>query len=132
MDKMELMNLAILVRGNAYAPYSSFAVGAALLGADGQVYLGCNVENSSYSATNCAERSALFSAVSQGAQRFSAIAIAGGKAGEKLEACFPCGVCRQVLYEFCDPESFEIHVNDGDGNIETHLLKDLLPHGFKL
>ncbi len=113
----ELLNLALRARGNAYAPYSHFCVGAALLAEDDRVYLGANVENSSYPATLCAERAALASAVTDGARRFTAIAIAGGKEGEApLPACVPCGVCRQALSEFCMPDT---RVVIGDENTLT-------------
>jgi cytidine deaminase len=100
------LNQAIEARKNAYAPYSHFLVGAALLSADGRVFTGCNVENGSYSATMCAERTALFSAVAAGARAFQAIAIAGGEEGMPLRpACPPCGVCRQALSEFFVPDA---------------------------
>lgn len=122
-----LYQLAAKARENAYAPYSNFQVGAALLTADGKVYLGANVENGSYPLTNCAERSALFAAVSQGERHFAAIAICGGMAGEEpSQSCFPCGACRQALAEFCDAD-FPIVVAEG-----IYRLGDLLPLSFTL
>ena len=113
---------------NAYAPYSGYLVGAALLTETGKVYTGCNVENASFSATNCAERTAVFKAISEGERRFSAIAVVGGKGGSITGFFPPCGVCRQVLMEFC---SAEMPVYLTDGNIvKTTTVGELLPHGF--
>lgn len=112
-------------------PYSGFAVGAALLCADGRVFTGCNIENAAYPATNCAERTAIFKAVSEGKTEFRAIAIVGGPKGKEPENfCAPCGVCRQVMAEFCDPETFRIILMNGAGEIREYLLKELLPLGF--
>ncbi len=97
----KLMEAAAEARKSAYAPYSHHAVGAALLCADGTVYTGCNIENAGYSATNCAERTAIFKAVSEGARSFAAIAVVGGLGESLSPLCAPCGVCRQVLVEFC-------------------------------
>ena len=121
----ELIKLAEQAREKAYAPYSSFFVGAALLCADGSVYTGCNVENASFSPTCCAERVAIFKAVSEGNRQFEAIAIVGGKDGCE-EPCYPCGVCRQVMREFCD-DGFRVITSDGELT-----LGDLLPKSFKL
>ena len=130
MTDLELMNLAIEARKNAYAPYSGFRVGAALLTADGKVFTGCNIENASYSPTNCAERTAFFKAVSEGARGFAAIAVAGGK-GESPDAlCAPCGVCRQVMAEFCTPD-FRVILGDG-AHQSVCALRDLLPLSFSL
>lgn len=124
MDEKELVRLAVEARARAYAPYSLFAVGAALLTEDGRAFTGCNVENASYGLTVCAERVALFKAVSEGATRFSALAVACG-AGP----CAPCGACRQVLYEFA-PDLLVI-MADGEGRgWRTARLSELLPHGF--
>ncbi len=113
----------------AYAPYSEYYVGAALLTQDGKIYSGCNIENSAYSPTNCAERTAFFKAVSEGERRFKAIAVAGGLKG-KVEGFFPpCGVCRQVMAEFCDPETFEVILVREDG-YEIKKLCELLPLAF--
>lgn len=127
----ELIELAYVGRKRAYTPYSGFRVGAALLTKAGQVYLGCNIENASYGPTNCAERTAFFKAVSEGEREFSAIAIVGGPGDKRSgQMCAPCGVCRQVMMEFCDPETFRIILEDGAGAIRTFLLKELLPFGF--
>ena len=128
MTDKELMRLAIEARERAYAPYSGYKVGAALLGKSGKVYLGCNVENASYTPTNCAERTAIFKAVSEGEREFSAIAVCGG-IGEKIsESCTPCGVCRQVLAEFCSPD-FRI-VMGSEHNLRVTTLGELLPDSF--
>ena len=134
MEQKEALRLALVQRAkearqNAYTPYSGFAVGAALLCADGTVYAGCNIENAGFTATCCAERTAFFRAVNDGKRRFSAIAIAGGKAGEEpSQLCAPCGVCRQVMAEFCGPE-FEILLTDGAG-VKAYTLEELLPQAF--
>lgn len=101
---LRLMEAASAARENAYAPYSRYLVGAALLDASGRIFTGCNVESATYSPTNCAERTALFKAVSEGVRSFSAIAVVGGRAGEVSPLCAPCGVCRQALAEFCPPD----------------------------
>ena len=113
---------------NAYAPYSGFFVGAALKAEDGQIFTGCNIENSAYSPTNCAERTAFFKAISEGARHFEAIAIVGGKNGVINDFCPPCGVCRQVMQEFCNGD-FKI-ILKGPVESKIYLLKDLLPQGF--
>ncbi len=130
-QRNELMEKAKAARKRAYAPYSGFCVGAALLCEDGEVFVGCNVENASYSPTCCAERVALFSAVSQGYRSFRAIAVAGGKGEEPRQMVTPCGVCRQALAEFCSPE-FEILLLGEDGATQSISLGDLLPLGFSL
>lgn len=131
MDKRELIRLALEARQKAYAPYSHFKVGAALLAQDGSVYLGCNIENASYTPTNCAERTAFFKAVSEGVDRFSAIAIVGGaEDAASLDYCAPCGVCRQVMMEFCNPKTFEIIVAKSPDEYRTMTLEDMLPMGF--
>lgn len=114
----------------SYAPYSNFQVGAALLGKSGKVYTGCNIENAAYTPTNCAERTAFFKAVSSGEREFQKICIIGGKHGNAAEYVFPCGVCLQVMREFCDPENFEIILAIESGESKQFLLKDLLPKGF--
>ena len=109
MENKELVREALEARKQSYCPYSSFAVGAALLCGDGTIFRGCNIENAAYPATNCAERTAMFKAVSEGNMDFRAIAIVGGPKGkEPKDFCAPCGVCRQVMAEFCDPETFRI------------------------
>lgn len=131
MSGAELLALARRARENAYAPYSGFAVGAALLGADGRVYTGCNVENAAYPVACCAERAALFHAVAEGAREFTAIAVAGGRVGDKTEAsCPPCGVCRQALAEFCDSETFRVYLAAPGGGVEETTLGALLPRAF--
>ena len=131
MSGAELLALARRARENAYAPYSGFAVGAALLGADGRVYTGCNVENAAYPVACCAERTALFRAVAEGAREFTAIAVAGGRVGDKAEAsCPPCGVCRQALAEFCDLETFRVYLAAPGGGVEETTLGALLPRAF--
>ena len=127
----ELVELALEARTLAYAPYSKFKVGAALLGSNGVVYKGCNVENASYPATNCAERTAFFRAVYEGEREFSKIAVVGAPKGMEADLLTaPCGVCRQVMMEFCDPETFLIVMPDGKGGIIEMPLKDLVPFGF--
>lgn len=128
----ELIEMAIEARKNSYSPYSHFQVGACLQGKSGNLYTGCNIENAGYSATNCAERTAFFKAVSQGEKEFKRIAVVGGKKGKDLEFCPPCGICRQVMQEFCNPEEFEIIIAVSEKKYETYLLKELLPLGFTL
>ena len=125
-----LSALAIEARRSAYAPYSGFRVGAALLAESGKIYLGCNIENASYSPTNCAERTAFFKAVSEGERRFTAIAIAGGDGETPNDVCPPCGVCRQVMAEFCDPDTFKVYLVKNESESLELTLGDLLPHGF--
>jgi cytidine deaminase len=118
-------------REYAYAPYSNFLVGAVLVTTDGKLYHGCNIENASYPATNCAERTAFFKAISDGEINFSKIAIVGAPKGEEANLfTTPCGICRQVMMEFCDPETFIIIMPDGNGGIVEILLKDLMPFAF--
>ena len=131
MENRELVMEAVKARKQAYCPYSGFAVGAALLCVDDRVFTGCNIENAAYPATDCAERTAIFKAVSEGKTEFRAIAIVGGPKGKEPENfCAPCGVCRQVMAEFCDPETFRIILMNGAGEIREYLLKELLPLGF--
>ena len=127
----KLSEAALDVRKKAYCPYSGFAVGAALLAKSGEIYTGVNIENAAFTPTNCAERTAIFKAVSEGKTEFRAIAIVGGPKGKEPENfCAPCGVCRQVMAEFCDPETFRIILMNGAGEIREYLLKELLPLGF--
>ena len=132
MDRYEeLIDMALDARKLAYAPYSKFKVGAALLGKNGVVYMGCNVENASYPATNCAERTAFFRAVYEGEREFTKIAIVGGMEGTDGNAtCAPCGVCRQVMREFCNPETFIVYLGTAPDNYQKYLLKELFPFGF--
>lgn len=134
MTKTELIQMAFAARKKAYCPYSHFAVGAALLCSDGTVYQGCNIENMSYTPSNCAERTAFFTAVLNGQREFQAIAIVGGEETTAYpeKACPPCGVCLQVMMEFCNPETFEILLVHGKESYESYLLKELLPFGFVL
>ena len=125
----ELYSLAEKAAQGAYAPYSGFFVGAALLSADGRVFTGCNIENASYSVTVCAERTALFSAVAAGVREFSAIAVAGGRMGDTSSPCPPCGVCRQALAEFCD-STLPVILSDGEGGVVRHTLGEILPLSF--
>lgn len=129
MDKQGLVDLAVQAMENAYAPYSGYKVGAALLTVGGKVYLGCNIESVSYSPTNCAERTAFFKAVSEGERDFSAIAVVGGKDGVITGTFPPCGVCRQVMAEFCDPDTFTIILGNQNG-YESYTLRELFPLGF--
>lgn len=128
MTDRELMTLAEKAREQAYAPYSGFRVGAALQTKSGKIYTGCNIENAAYTPTNCAERTAVFKAVSEGEKEFSAIAIVGGKGDESSELCAPCGVCRQVLAEFCEG-NFKILLGTKE-NIRTYTLAEILPCSF--
>lgn len=131
MNDKDLIELAYEAREHAYTPYSEFQVGAALLTKEGKVYLGCNIENAAYGPTNCAERTAFFKAVFEGERDFDAIAIVGGKRGERTGVtCAPCGVCRQVMMEFCDPNTFRVILEDGEGGVRSFLLKEILPMGF--
>ncbi len=131
MTNRELLEEAKKARLKSYAPYSKFQVGAALLTKDGKIYHGCNIENASYTPTNCAERTAFFKAVSEGDMEFEKIAIVGGKEGtEADDLCAPCGVCRQVMMEFCNPEEFQIILADGKDNMKVMSLKEMLPYGF--
>ena len=125
-----LMREASSAREKSYCPYSHYAVGAALLTRGGRIYRGCNIENAAYTPSVCAERTAFFRAVSEGERSFAALAVSGGPEGEPPAACTPCGVCRQVMAEICDPESFEIYVLDKDRMMQKYLLKELLPAGF--
>ncbi len=126
----ELIRAALKARTMAYAPYSHYAVGAALLTADGEMYCGGNIENASYGVANCAERTAFFKAVSAGEREFAAIAIAGGIEGqEPADYAYPCGVCRQVMQEFCRAD-FVIYVVKSGNDYRRHRLEELLPWGF--
>lgn len=130
MDEKELIKCALKAREKAYAPYSDFLVGAALLTDHGTVYEGCNIENASYGASNCAERTAVFKAVSEGERNFTAIAIAGGVRGKELTYAYPCGICRQVLREFCDPEQMWVYVARSETEYKKFHLSELLPESF--
>ena len=130
MTDKDLILAAIEARKNAYTPYSHFQVGAALLAEDGTVYRGCNVENAAYTPTNCAERTAFFKAVSEGRRSFRAIAIVAAPQGTPLQPTAPCGVCRQVMMEFCDPDSFRILMATSPEDYKIYTLRQLMPEGF--
>lgn len=127
MDSRELLKLAEEARLNAYVPYSKFRVGAALLTSDGKVYTGCNIESASFGATNCAERTAIFKAISEGESKFVKIAIASDNS-DKNQPTWPCGICRQVIVEFAD--DIQIITGSSKGDIIETNIKDLLPHYF--
>lgn len=126
----KMIELAIGQLSYSYTPYSGFKVGASLLTKDGKLYAGCNIENAAYTPTNCAERTAFFKAVSEGEREFRAICIVGGKDGILTEYAAPCGVCRQVMMEFCDPDTFQIILATSKEQYEMFTLKELLPLGF--
>lgn len=125
----KLCGMAVEMRGRSYVAYSHFQVGAALLAQDGSIFTGCNVENSGYPACTCAERTAFAKAVSEGARSFTAIAIAGGKEGEETQYCPPCGVCRQVMSEFCQGD-FLIYLAKSATDYEVYTLDELMPKRF--
>lgn len=129
MTEKELISLAKKAAENAYVPYSGYTVGAALVGKSGKVYLGCNIENAAYGPTNCAERTAFFKAVSEGEREFSMVAVVGGKGLDFKDYFTPCGVCRQVMREFCD-ESFRVLIGKNGDEYLDMTLGELLPHGF--
>ncbi|HOD03185.1 MAG: Cytidine deaminase [Firmicutes bacterium ADurb.Bin300] len=130
MDGAKLAEMAVLAMRSAYSPYSGFAVGAALLTKSGRVYLGCNIENASFSPSVCAERTAFFKALSEGEREFEKIAVVGGKDGMASSYCSPCGVCRQVMAEFC-PGDFIVIMRNKDGSLREKALKELLPEPFE-
>ena len=126
----KLIDTAIGQMSMAYTPYSHFDVGAALLTKDRKIYTGCNIENAGYTPSNCAERTAFFKAVSEGVREFEAICVAGGMNGEPAEYTAPCGVCRQVMMEFCDPKTFQIILVKNREESKIMTLEELLPMGF--
>lgn len=126
----KLIDTAIEQLKFSYTPYSNFKVGAALLTKSGKIYTGCNIENASYTPTNCAERTAFFKAVSEGVRDFQAICIVGGKDGKLTEYTAPCGVCRQVMMEFCNPKTFQIILAVDKERYESYTLEELMPLGF--
>lgn len=131
MTELELIALAKEARTHAYVPYSGYAVGAALLTKSGKVYQGANIENASYTPTICAERTAFFTAVFQGEREFEAIAVVGGKAGQELTGYFPpCGVCRQVMREFCD-DDFKVIMGGKNDEYRVMSLTEILPMSFR-
>lgn len=125
----DLVKLALSAMKSSYSPYSGYTVGAALLAKSGKVYTGCNIENASYTPTVCAERTAFFKAASEGEREFEAIAVVGGKNGEAKDFFTPCGVCRQVMLEFCEPDTFRVIFGKKDG-YEVHTLSELVPFSF--
>ena len=129
MERQELIRRAFEAQKKAYAPYSHFQVGAALLCMDGEIFEGCNIENAAYGATNCAERTAFFKAVSEGKREFKSIASVG-KPAEEFEYCAPCGICRQVMAEFCDTQNFEIILPRSGNDYRVYKLEQLLPLSF--
>ena len=132
MEYKELVDMALEARKMAYVPYSHFKVGAALLTKNGKVYKGCNIENAAYSPVNCAERTAIFKAISEGDKEFIAIAITGGAEEDgNLSICPPCGVCRQVMNEFVDADKFDVILGTNNpDDMKVFKLKELLPLGF--
>lgn len=126
----KLIDTAIKQLKFSYTPYSNFKVGAALLTKSGKIYTGCNIENASYTPTNCAERTAFFKAVSEGVRDFQAICIVGGKDGKLTEYTAPCGVCRQIMMEFCNPKTFQIILAVDKERYEIYTLEELMPLGF--
>lgn len=133
VDFKVLISHAMKARERAYAPYSHFRVGAALITKEGKIYEGCNIESASYSLCNCAERTAIFKAVSEGERDFEAIAVVGAPEGQKItEICTPCGSCRQVMMEFAEPKEFKIVLPKNAEEYDVYTLDELLPLGFKL
>ena len=133
--EQELISKCFEMKLKAYCPYSNYQVGAALLSSSGKIYGGFNIENSSYGACNCAERTAIFKAVSEGEKNFTAIAICGGKRGEEpkgveTDSAFPCGICRQVMREFVKPKEFKIYICVSKDKYSVYTLEELLPHSF--
>jgi len=129
-QKKELFTIAKHMLNFSYAPYSNFKVGAALITKDGKIFTGCNVENAAYGPSNCAERTAFFKAISEGELSFEGIMIVGGPNGIIKDYCAPCGVCRQVMMEFCNPETFSIFLAKDENDIIEYKLKNLMPLGF--
>lgn len=130
LDVKELIRQAMEAMERAYAPYSGFKVGAALLAKNGSIYQGCNIENAAYTPSNCAERTAFFKAVSEGVREFEAICIVGGRDGILTGFTAPCGVCRQVMTEFCEPGEFQIILASGLEDFQVFTLEELFPMGF--
>ena len=126
----KLIDTAIEQLKFSYTPYSNFKVGAALLAKNGEIFTGCNIENAAYTPTNCAERTAFFKAVSEGVRDFEAICIVGGKNQKPTGYTAPCGVCRQVMMEFCNPKTFKIILAIDRENYRIYTLEDMLPQGF--
>mgnify|MGYP002860356183 FL=1 len=129
-QKEALLKKAKEMLAFSYTPYSRFKVGAALLSKSGKIFGGCNIENAAYGPSNCAERTAFFNAVSSGEKSFEAIAVVGGPDGQIKDFCPPCGVCRQVMMEFCKPKEFLILLQNDQGQIKEFTLEEILPLGF--
>ena len=129
-DVKKLIEIAIQQLPKAYVPYSNYRVGAALLAKNGTIYTGCNIENAAYTPCNCAERTAFFKAISEEVKEFEAICVVGGKGGILNDYAAPCGVCRQVMMEFCEPEQFKIILAISREEYRIYTLKELLPEGF--
>ena len=125
-----MIDQAIRQMDFSYVPYSRFRVGAALLAKNGKLYTGCNIENAAYTPTNCAERTAFFKAVSEGVKEFDGICVVGGKDGVLTDYTSPCGVCRQVMMEFCDPDEFQLILAKSRQEYKIYTLRELLPQGF--
>ena len=130
MKEKELIAAALKARQESYSPYSGYCVGAALYAEDGRIFTGCNIENAAYTPTICAERTAFFKAVSEGVLKFRAIAIVGSPRGAVTQYAWPCGVCRQVMMEFCDPDTFVVITAKSTEEYEKRTLRALLPEGF--
>ena len=133
IDAKLLIEKAYEAQKLSYSPYSNFTVGAALLGASGKIYTGCNIENAAFTPTNCGERTAFFKAVSEGQMEFSAIAIVGSRNGaseDEIDYCAPCGVCRQVMMEYCDTKTFKIYLAKNEDDYIEYTLEEILPLGF--
>ena len=130
MNEKDLISVALEARTMSYSPYSKYKVGAALLTKSGKVYKGCNIENAAFSPTNCAERTAFFKAVSDGEREFAAIAIVGGYDEIPVDYAFPCGVCRQVMMEFCNPKEFKVITAISENEYKSSTLEEILPYGF--
>jgi len=130
MNEEKLVEMAFKARKFSYSPYSNFQVGAALLAKNGKIYQGCNIESASYTPTNCGERTAIFKAVSEGVKEFTAIVIVGGPADAlDIDYCFPCGVCRQVMAEFCE-DDFKILLANSQNQTKVYTLNEILPNRF--
>lgn len=130
MNEKDLISVALEARTMSYSPYSKYKVGAALLTKSGKVYKGCNIENAAFSPTNCAERTAFFKAVSDGEREFAAIAIVGGYDEIPVDYAFSCGVCRQVMMEFCNPREFKVITAISENEYKSSTLEEILPYGF--
>lgn len=130
MDNKVLIQKALEARKMSYSPYSNFKVGAALLTKSGKIYTGCNIENAAYTPTNCAERTAFFKAISEGEKEFKSIAIVGGADENPTEYVYPCGVCRQVMMEFCNPKEFRVIAAITENDYKECIFEDLFPNGF--